>query len=867
MRRLNATCMGVALVCFLWFGSVVSQTLMSQTPSQKRGITTDEAVPLTVSYPPFARVEMEVVLRGDSLYVPAQKLFGFLKIESTFERGARTIRGSYFREDIQFTIDCINFSTQVGDTRRTLDPSACFVTETDMFLKPQVFEEMFGLRLEYDQRRLILKVESPVQLPVAFARARERMRRQLAPFETPPPPERLFPYAHRWFSLGRFDWNLSSTIIPNRLTQHNALFRAGLPLLGGDFESNMITNSAARPLVSQFRAQWRYPILTEGAVRQIVLGDYLGGKLSALNVLGAEVSNRPLPSRVQYIRDMFVGRFDPFRDADVYLGGGRYVSTVTTNQEGTVEFEVPIRYGVDEFEVRSYSTWGEERVERYRVVVPATALPPRVVEYSISGGKLRDFEGQYYGSTSLAYGFTKAVTLTSAVEYLEPASARQRVYPSVGASVRFTNVLLGEFLAAPKAKSRASLEAQFPSQISLTASVTHFAQNPFLNAGGFDYQGNIGFGLPIALKGARLVLSGSGQQTKAMLFTQRFVTGSATMSLGGIRPGIATRYGQHVGGKSESRTLFFQSAIYAGMLLPASVFANIQLQFDHQDRRFQDIRFEALAQPSARFTFRATLVRDLILYTTNFFGGLTYYFPFARASVHANISQRVRSYTLLASGSGGFIPGTGRFLAENLASRVGQAAIIARPFLDLNGNDVFDPDEEPIRKVSAFSSNELIRGNISAGQDGTFRLMNVAGYHDVSIYLDTKRVENPLWVPRFSSLSVTTEPNLIKEIDIPFVVGGIVGGSVTQRIGITVRALPGMEVHLKAIEGNYSKNMTSFSTGGFEFVGVPPGRYRISLSQAQLAELGLISTQPVREFEVAAKPEGDEVTGLDFVLE
>jgi hypothetical protein len=50
------------------------------------------------------------------------------------------------------------------------------------------------------------------------------------------------------------------------------------------------------------------------------------------------------------------------------------------------------------------------------------------------------------------------------------------------------------------------------------------------------------------------------------------------------------------------------------------------------------------------------------------------------------------------------------------------------------------------------------------------------------------------------------------------------------------------------------------------YVGIPPGKYKIAIDSAQLAMLNCIAEPAKREFEIRATSQGDEISGLDFLL-
>jgi hypothetical protein len=154
---------------------------------------------------------------------------------------------------------------------------------------------------------------------------------------------------------------------------------------------------------------------------------------------------------------------------------------------------------------------------------------------------------------------------------------------------------------------------------------------------------------------------------------------------------------------------------------------------------------------------------------------------------------------------------------------------------------------------------------------GTIRALP---YQEYFVEVDRRQFDNPLSIPRYSSFSVTAEPARFSFIDLPVISGGYVRGTVqlvtragqkTGLAGIKVRlrrsAAPG-----ETIPTPFDKTTETFSTGEYEFSGLPPGEYEVSLDRIQLEMLDLSTDVLSREVTVEAKPEGDFIEGINFSL-
>jgi len=153
---------------------------------------------------------------------------------------------------------------------------------------------------------------------------------------------------------------------------------------------------------------------------------------------------------------------------------------------------------------------------------------------------------------------------------------------------------------------------------------------------------------------------------------------------------------------------------------------------------------------------------------------------------------------------------------------------------------------------------------------GGFTLDRTLPFEEYYLSLETKYLDNPLWVPRYNTMSVISEPNQFIRIELPIVVGGIVRGSVTYDIAGQLLPAENVTVSITPESGEkqgFPKTTRSFSTGEYEFIGLPPGLYVVSLDRNQVTQLGYALTQLTQTIEVRVTPEGDEINNVDFRLQ
>jgi hypothetical protein len=183
-------------------------------------------------------------------------------------------------------------------------------------------------------------------------------------------------------------------------------------------------------------------------------------------------------------------------------------------------------------------------------------------------------------------------------------------------------------------------------------------------------------------------------------------------------------------------------------------------------------------------------------------------------------------------------------------------------FLDSNGNGCRDSNEAPVdasvglQNAAAFQKKE----------NGIIKLWELLPYQRYNIDIRDAALENNLWAPKYTSFSFVTDPNSLKLIDVPFVPVGLIEGSVVWSGKEEDQPLAGAHAIVQVKDHSYRQSIRIFQDGSLYYVGIPPGRYSISIDPKWLASEHLTAEPAEREFEIHAAAQGDEVAGLDFVI-
>lgn len=207
--------------------------------------------------------------------------------------------------------------------------------------------------------------------------------------------------------------------------------------------------------------------------------------------------------------------------------------------------------------------------------------------------------------------------------------------------------------------------------------------------------------------------------------------------------------------------------------------------------------------------------------------------------------------------------GKTNYIGANNQTSVGKGGILILPFLDLNCNGRHEPNEPKAFGLKLRINGGRIEQN--AG-DTTIRITGLEAYASYYIELEKNSFDNIAWQIRNLTISVAADPNRFKLIEVPVAVVGEASGKVsfTGINGLT--SLARIIVNIYNTDSILVAHMLTESDGFFDFIGLAPGEYTISVDATQLAKLQMTSS-PALTFKISRNEEGDIVNNLEFILQ
>ena len=129
-------------------------------------------------------------------------------------------------------------------------------------------------------------------------------------------------------------------------------------------------------------------------------------------------------------------------------------------------------------------------------------------------------------------------------------------------------------------------------------------------------------------------------------------------------------------------------------------------------------------------------------------------------------------------------------------SQVGRSAAAFRFYVDSNGNSIFDEDEELIKGGNILIGTSVIERE----ESGIIRARELDPYTIYSVDVDVSGIRNPLLVPGIKRFSFVSDPNTVKNIEIPFYIAGEIDGRVSRKVGDNYASVGGIKIYIKNMD-------------------------------------------------------------------
>jgi hypothetical protein len=804
-------------------------------------------------------------LGGDtSLFVPVLGILRLAEVRVTEFSPPRRIAGMLLPGDVSFLFETDSARLLVADSSYPLGPGRALWFRDELFVLPEVLATALNVRIVATQAELLAHVMQAEHLPVVRRLARERRRARLeAERDAVLPDGTAFAPRRRPLDGAALDWSLVSD---TRSPLDASLLRVGLgaQVLGGSGVLEHSLQFTAGDDDGRTTASWIRAWPANPRVRQVRLGEVRGTGRVPRFVQGGAITNAPFLRPSRFGTAPLTGLLEPGWEVELYRDR-QLVAYGPVGPTGGYALDVPISYGENPLEVVGYGPTGEVvRFERTFAIAPER-LPDGQFEYAFAAGACPTDPCQALGNLDLRYGATEWLTGSAGIDRFWRDTLPDKWHPYVGVAVQpgRTIGLFAEVVGDALVAGRFDL-APSPN---LQASLTHtrfFGDTlaPLVGSADDHRTDAFAFLRPGGLAGPVFVRLDAQQATGPARSRASLRLGATTRMLG-TRLDAAVRYlrtrrpGEDAAAVTtlEGRAFY----VYTGNLrwLRRTLFrAEAMVEPDSGVRR-------ALAGVSRALGSRLQVevttdwqrgVRGLSVEL-----GLTVGLPFMRAfsrnryqpGMGIDGTELLEGSLLWDGGARRVVAGDGRSLG-----RAGLAGIV---YVDEDGDGVMGTHERRLARV------RVRVGPVSTETDehGRFAVWDLIPFEPTEVEIDPGSVRDPLIVASVERFTFRPDPNVFTPLPLAFLPTGEVTGRVASAAGGP--GIGGLALELVQLDSGERYPTTTFSDGTFYVLGVRPGRYRVVLSDDDLARLG--ARAAAVEFQVGRRRDQALIEGIEVVVE
>jgi hypothetical protein len=849
------------LICLL---IIAANQGLSQTVS-------GDIVPVSFRAVGFQEKEITIRIKDSVAYLPAVEVFDYLGIRARYNPQQMLLQGFYKNQDSTYAIDVANRNARLSKKRFPLYDEDFIIDDNTLFLRIDFINEFFGLDFAYNPRILRVSLRSTRNLPAYQYQqlVRRNQSEQIRGITDIPDPDITFDRDYYITGAGLFNYTVSSRITSS-ITNSVYNFYLGSKVLGNDLELTAqgfySTKHSRDPII---HGMYRIPILNSKYLTQIIAGRVYNPGLFPLDVYSLEFTNRPLATRYIQSRDLFTDQLIPnanLRIIGMYSG----LIPMQTDTLGNFAVDLPTLYGKGDIEIQATDRYGQLDIVHYQNNVPYKLLPSGETEYSVFFGKVYNVSNRYLSVNSVNYGVSSKFTVGGRLEYYKLPMISQNVHAALTTVGRITDGLYVDGLVSPNAYSEVGLNwlPMTAGEISLRRA--WYSRNYRINYFSIYDKWEALINIPFFTRSLRLNTYGSRYQYKD------YHDYSLSTSLRGLFRKVSASIGTRITWRTYETTNteytpYHISNATLESLLPLSIFFQTQITYDHIRHELQSIGFDVTRIFFKRLHVNVFYQRFPVLPRYYIGLSLRYYFPFMTANAKYTYTDDGQSYyNAYVKGSVIFDIPERSVSFSNRTYRGSFGGFRVRPFFDENNNNIRDAGEEYIEKGRMYIQNKTLGLSPVSLARNVFTSGRLLPYNEFSIYLDPRTLENPLLVPRYSSVRILSESNYIRDFDIPVVHSGTVRGSVTLSDSVNI-PIEGISVILSVKKENGDRTMAlrkvmTFSTGEFEIDLLPPGNYIIQLEPSQLQLYNFTSQPTRRDVVVRSIPDGDIVEGVNFIL-
>lgn len=706
------------------------------------------------------------------------------------------------------------------------------------YLTTERLAQLLGATVSADLGQLSVTMTRTPPFPVEQAAARaQRTGRGAVGRGTPAAPGPFTVFEPR--SGGAVvDWTASSVGTARALTGSTGSLRSAFAVYGGDVTAGVGVAGDGLGGVRTSGTEWSYRRGLPGNrfVRQLQVGDVLGGGTQLRSLRGVVVTNARLASDPDYGSVPVNVSLPQGWQYEVYQDG----QLIGFSDAGlSAPVYVPLRYGTTPVQVRLVSPTGDETVRDFSYLIPQTQQQPGRLEYTAGGGRCTfTCTGIAFGNAS--YGVTPWLSVSMGAER-NTIDSVTRTLPAGGVSIVTYSGWNAQVQAARESFTRASLLYGGTGWLIGTGSYSRTylgADQPSVIAAAdagrwlFDGQLQLRTSPTSRVSGWRLDNTLEGVAASATERSRSALTAELRGGSVGVTYEADRTRALHEAGVTGLAVLpsgWHASSALATLLFDQRSVHAVELSSSVQTGR------RGAAAVTARWQNGSGLVVSV-----GYNGAL------GAMRLTSRLSASRTQSTYLATSASGTVALDGTQRPSTFEGPgVGLAGVAGRVFYDVNGDGTFDTGDLPAAGVRVVVNGAQVRSDSS----GAYHAWNVVPYEPSAITIDTLAFTDFSWTLLRGRTSVRATPGTFNRVDFPLVRTRELAGEV--RGDSSVATVGGVTLLLASTATGVTQRIVTFSDGTFYVSRVLPGRYTLSVAPSALEVLRADADPAVMPVEIS----------------
>jgi len=798
--------------------------------------------------------EIPTLIRDETAYLSICDVFDFLEIKNNPSPGFSFVEGFFITEKAAYRIDKEKNSIQYQGKSFNLKSNDLIQTESGLYLKAEIFGEVFGLNCTFSFRSISVTLDTNHELPALRELRLQQMRSNINSLKGHIEVDSIIGRNYSFFDLGMANWSVRATQTGNGRSDTWLKLALGSMIAGGEANVSLNYIKGQKFNSRQQYYNWRYVNNNNQIVRQIKAGKLAAQAISSINtpVAGLQLTNTPTNRRQSFGTYTLSNFTEPGWTVELYVNNV-IVDYVKADASGFFTFDVPLIYGNSNVKLRYYGPWGEERSSEQSISIPQNILPKNELEYSIGFGVLEDGKSSKFSRLNVNYGVSSRLSLGGGIEYLSTLNKMPffNMAYRLSSDVFFT----GEYTHG--VRSMGMLRIRRPSNFQMELNYTKYMKGQKAINNNYLEDRKLTISMPLRMKN----LSAFSRLTFNQLVFSNVKQTRAELLLSGGFLGVNANITTHAM-YSNLTPLTVRSNFSMAFRTFGGFLVRPRIQYTYKENELISARCDVEKKIFKRAYLNLSYEHDFSTKNTTAELGLRFDLSFSRTAFSVRRSKNKNTFVQSAQGSLLYDSKT-KYLGTHNRTSIGKGGITLLPFLDLNSNGKYENNEP---KVSGLRLRAKAGRVVRNTRDTVIHLCELEPYNNFIVELDPNSFENIAWRLQKAVFSIAADPNRFKLVEVPISVVGEVAGMVYRQENGEKKGKSRMSVNFYNQYSELAGSTITEQDGYFSYLGLKPGSYTVRVDSVQLQKLGLMAVSDKLSIELKTTVNGEYVDGLEFVL-